>query len=66
MDKLSEFTQATIDTVVRNYLLLLGVLTLVLLFVLYVYFFPKSVDFFENPVDPRLRSEPKHVPVHEA
>ena len=70
MDKLSELTQATVDALTRNYLLLLGVLTLVLVFALYLYFFPKSVDFFENPnekTDPRLRSEPQARPsIHEA
>jgi hypothetical protein len=55
----------------------LGVLTLVLAFALYVYFFPSAIDFFENPkvenADPRRRSEPPkddphshHIPVHEA
>ena len=62
MDKLSELTQATVDALTRNYLLMLGILILVLMFALYIYFFPKSVDFFENPkekTDPRLRSEPR-------
>jgi len=67
MDKLSEVTQATIAALMRDYFLWIGVLTLVLVFALYVYFFPKSIDFFANPEpsvqdtglrDKKVRSEP--------
>ena len=49
----------------RDYYLWIAILTIVLVFALYVYFFPQSIDFFENPESPsmkaskeRLRSEP--------
>ena len=82
MDKFSEVTQATITALMRDYYLWIGIFTLVLAFALYVYFFPKSIDFFTNPTpsvqatglrDKKVRSEPplddphvNHVPVHTA
>ena len=82
MDKVSEITQATFAALMRDYYLWIGILTLVLAFALYVYFFPKSIDFFANPElsvqatglrDKKVRSEPplddphvNHVPVHTA
>jgi hypothetical protein len=67
MDAISELTAATLEALVRDYYLWIAILTIVLVFALYVYFFPQSIDFFENP-DPesasmkasreRLRSEP--------
>lgn len=82
MEKVSELTQATIAALVRDYYLWIGILVLILAFALYIYFFPKSIDFFANPEpinqetglrDKRLRSEPSendphahHEPVHES
>jgi len=76
MDNITNVAQGTIAALMRDYYLWLGVLTLVLAFALYVYFFPtaniwasggrtRSIDFFENPKeeDPRRRSEsPKDDP----
>lgn len=75
MERVSELAQAAYATLVRDYLLLVGLLVLVLAFALYVYFFPKSVDFFANPPAPnpfqetglrdkRLRSEPSEDDPH--
>ena len=82
MDKISELTQATFAALMRDYFLWIGILSLILAFALYVYFFPKSIDFFANPEpsvqatglrDKRVRSEPPvddphayHTPVHTA
>ena len=49
MDKLSELTQATVDALFRDYMLWVCIASLALAFALYVYFFPQSIDFFENP-----------------
>ena len=68
MDAISEMAQNTLDALMRDYLLWVGILVLVLSFALYVYFFPKSIDFFANPEakavddlglrDKKVRSEP--------
>jgi len=67
MDAVSNLTSATLEALMRDYYLWVAILTIVLVFALYVYFFPQSIDFFDNP-DPesasmkaskeRLRSEP--------
>ncbi len=49
MEKVTELAAATYAALMRDYYLWIGVLTLILAFALYVYFFPTSVDFFENP-----------------
>ena len=82
MDNIGVITQATIAALMRDYFLWIGIFTLILAFALYVYFFPKSIDFFTNPDvsvqatglrDNKVRSEPpvddphtNHVPVHTA
>jgi len=78
MEKISELTQATFAALMRDYYLWIGVLSIVLAFALYVYFFPTSIDFFANPEnndsvrEKRVRAEPpqddphtQHTPVHE-
>jgi hypothetical protein len=56
----SESVSAAYTSLMRNYYLMLIMLVLTLVFALYVYFFPTSIDFFANPepADKRLRSEP--------
>ena len=77
MDQFSELTQATFSALMRNYFLWIAILSLILAFALYLYFFPKAIDFFANPEplvrDKRLRSEPPendphihHTPIHTA
>jgi len=81
MEKISDLTQATMAALMRDYFLWIGILVLILAFALYVYFFPKSIDFFANPEpsvqdtglrDKKVRAEPpvndphtQHTPVHE-
>jgi len=67
MDAVTELANSTIEALTRDYYLWVAIFAIVLAFGLYVYFFPKSIDFFENP-DPtsasmkasreRVRSEP--------
>jgi hypothetical protein len=67
MDAVTELATATVEALTRDYYLWIAIFAIVLAFGLYVYFFPKSIDFFENP-DPesasmkasreRVRSEP--------
>ena len=76
MEKVSEVAQATYDALMRDQMLFFGLTVLILVFVLYVYFFPKSMDFFTNPPetknsfqetglrDKRLRSEPSENDPH--
>jgi hypothetical protein len=60
MDRISEIAGA----LPKNYIVVFAVLVLILLFALYVYFFPQSIDFFTNPEqetglkDKRVRVEP--------
>ncbi len=50
MDRLSEYSQGAIDALVRNYLVILAILTLVLALTLYIYFFPTSIaEYFQDP-----------------
>lgn len=75
-ESVSQTAQAAYAVLVRDYLLWIGILVLILVFALYVYFFPKSVDFFTNPSetknpfqetglrDKRLRSEPSENDPH--
>ena len=49
MEKVTDLASATYAALMRDYYLWIGVLTLILAFALYVYFFPTSIDFFENP-----------------
>ncbi len=50
MDDLSETTRAIVETLIRNYVLWIAILVLVLLFALYVKFFPTplSGEFFSD------------------
>jgi hypothetical protein len=52
MDAISEVSKATIEALFRNYMLWIGILTILLAFVIYVYLFPQSIDFFANPEKP--------------
>lgn len=49
MDKITEVTQATLDRLMSNYYLWIGLLSIVLAFAIYVYLFPKAIEFFKNP-----------------
>ena len=49
MEGLSEISKATVEALFRNYVLWIGILSILLVFVIYVYLFPQSIDFFENP-----------------
>lgn len=49
MEGLSELSKATVEALFRNYILWIGILSILLAFVIYVYLFPQSIDFFENP-----------------
>ena len=51
-----DLTQKTVEALLRDYFLWLGIFVLILVFALYVYLFPKSIDFFDNPTI--VRSEP--------
>jgi hypothetical protein len=75
MEAISESAQAAYAMMVQNYILIVSILTLILAFAVYVYLFPKSVDFFANPEpknifqetglrDKRLRSEPSENDPH--
>ena len=50
MDKVSELTQATIAALLRDYVLWIGILSVVLAFALYVYFRPNALEFFTGSV----------------
>jgi hypothetical protein len=58
MERLSEASAAVVSTIVQYYIAFFVLVIVILAFALYVYFFPKSIDFFANPEDRRLRSEP--------
>jgi len=74
MDRIAELASSTVAALMRDYFLWIGILSLVLAFALYIYFFPTSVDFFANPEpnifqqtglkDKRLRSEPADDDIH--
>ena len=58
MEKVTELASATFAALMRDYYLWIGVLSLVLAFALYVYFFPTSVDFFtgtQAPAKPKSK-----------
>lgn len=74
-ESVSRSAQTAYDMMLQNYILIIILLLLILAFALYVYFFPKSVDFFANPEpknifqetglrDKRLRSEPSENDPH--
>ena len=68
MENITELATATYAALIRDYYLWMGILSLVLAFALYVYFFPTSIDFFtgsQGPAKPKkapaeidIRSEP--------
>jgi hypothetical protein len=68
MENITELATATYAALIRDYYLWIGILSLVLAFALYVYFFPTSIDFFtgSQPSKPKstelpeidIRSEP--------
>jgi len=75
MEAITESAQAAYAMMVHNYILIVSLLALILVFTIYVYLFPKSVDFFANPEpknpfqetglrDKRLRSEPAEDDPH--
>lgn len=59
MDKVSELTQATIAALLRDYLLWIGILSVVLAFALYIYFRPNALEFFTGTKTPEKKDEQK-------
>ena len=55
MDKVSELTQATIAALLRDYVLWIGILSVVLAFALYVYFRPNALEFFTGSKAPEKK-----------
>ena len=58
MEKFTELASDTIAALMRDYFLWIGILSLILAFALYVYFFPTSIDFFtgtQAPAKPKSR-----------
>jgi hypothetical protein len=50
MEALSEISQATLDALVRNYVVIIAITVLVLGLTLYIYFFPTPfTEYFKNP-----------------
>lgn len=58
MDKVSELTQATIAALLRDYVLWIGILTVVLAFALYVYFRPNALEFFTGSAKKEAAAAP--------
>ena len=60
INAISESVSVAYASLMRNYYMWLITLSLTLAFALYVYFYPTSIDFFENPARAynRIRSEP--------
>ena len=46
MEKVSEMSNTVVAILLRDYYLWIGILTLVLVFALYVYFKPNALEFF--------------------
>jgi len=74
-ESVSQTAQSAYAMMIQNYILIVSLLALILVFAVYVYLFPKSVDFFANPEpknpfqetglrDKRLRSEPAEDDPH--
>ena len=67
MEKLSEATAAVYAVLIRDYYLWVGILAIVLVFALYVYLKPATLEFFtgsqkaakKEDAEPRQESEPE-------
>lgn len=62
MERAAELTQSTLDVLIRNYIVLIALLVIVLVFAFYVYLFPRSIDFFENPPADSTNAAKKETP----
>jgi hypothetical protein len=50
MEALSEYSQATMDALIQNYIIVISIIVLVLGLTLYIYFFPTPFsEYFKNP-----------------
>jgi hypothetical protein len=50
MEALSEYSQATMDALIQNYIIVFVLIVLVLGLALYIYFFPTPFsEYFKNP-----------------
>jgi hypothetical protein len=56
MDKVSEVTQATLERLMSSYYVWVGLLAIVLAFAVYLYLFPKAIEFFKGS---EKQEEPK-------
>ena len=63
MERISEIIDATIAALMRDYFLWIGLLVLILVFALYVYFTPQSIDFFTNPEPKKKPTDVNHIQV---
>jgi hypothetical protein len=61
MEKVSEVSNAVIATLLRDYYLWIGILTLVLAFALYVYFKPNALEFFTGSQQQAKGGDKKQV-----
>lgn len=62
MDKVSELTQATIAALMRDYILWIGILSVVLAFALYIYFRPNALEFFTGAKAPEKKEDGAAAP----
>jgi len=63
MDRLSEISEATLAALMRDFYLWIGITVLILVFALYVYFAPQSIDFFTNPEHKKKETDNNHIQV---
>lgn len=49
MDRLSELSERTMAALIQNYIAVIGLLTLILIFVIYVYITPAAETFVGAP-----------------
>ena len=66
MENITDLATATYAALIRDYYLWLGILSLVLAFALYVYFFPTSIDFFtgsQGPAKPKTNAAPAEIDI---
>ena len=64
MEALSEMSQATLDAIIQNYVIVIAIAVLVLGLTLYIYFFPTPfTEYFKNP-EKEAAAADKKLPVN--
>jgi hypothetical protein len=56
MDQLSETTRRVVEILIRDWILWVAILTVVLVFALYLYFNPRATEFFTGAQKPAQKT----------